>query len=61
MKRVLDWVLRAKEHEQIESGEREAIIDFFKCDLKFCQQYEDQMKIIGFNVPKKKAADSNLR
>lgn len=57
---MLDWVLRAKDHE-IEAGEREALIDFFKCDIKFCSQYEEQMKLIGFNVPKKKGAENNLR
>jgi len=55
MKRVLDLLLRARESEQIEAGEKEALIDCIKCDLKFCQQYEEQMKILGFNVPKRKA------
>ncbi len=35
MKRVLDLLIRGS--DQIEAGEREAIIDCIKCDLKFCQ------------------------
>lgn len=33
-------------------GEREAILEAFKTDLHFCYQYEEQLKLLGFEIPK---------
>ena len=37
----------------MDSGERDSLLDCLKCDLKFCQQYEEQVKALGFEPPKK--------
>lgn len=38
--------------ESMDAGEKESILDAFRSDYRFCMQHEEQLKLVGIEIPK---------
>ena len=36
----------------MDAGEKESILDAFRSDYRFCMQHEEQLKLVGIEIPK---------
>lgn len=49
---LLGIMLNKSLADQLDQGERESVMDAIKADYQFCLQFEDQLKLLGMEVPK---------